>query len=133
MKDENTKAQLLKNTKTQMRKGVLEMCILSIISEKEIYTSDIIKRLDIQNSEHEIKEGTIYPLLTRLKKLGLLSYSWKESEVGPPRKYYEITEEGADILNELHASWNQLIQVVNKSIPSTKTKSKAKPKASAKK
>ena len=120
----------VENTKAQMRKGILEMCILSIISEKEIYTSDIIKRLEA--SELIVKEGTVYPLLTRLKNTGLLSYVWKESSTGPPRKYYEITAEGTLVLGELHTTWKALTAAVNKSIKSTSS-TKAKPKASAKK
>ena len=86
----------LEKTKTQMRRGVLELCILSIISEEEIYTPDIITKLKAY--ELIVKEGTIYPMLTRLKNAGLLHYHWKESTSGPPRKYYQITEMGSDFL-----------------------------------
>jgi len=86
----------LENTKAQMRKGVLELCILSIISEGEIYPSDIIKKL--KEAELIVVEGTLYPLLTRLKNAGLLHYNWRESTSGPPRKYYHITEEGSSFL-----------------------------------
>ena len=107
------KEQILNNTKAQMRKGVLELCILSIISEKEAYPSDILTRL--RNGHLEIKEGTIYPLLTRLKNAGLLHYNWKESTSGPPRKYYHLTEMGRDFLGDLFNSWNELVNAVNQS------------------
>jgi len=103
----------LENTKAQMRKGVLELCILSIIAEKEVYPSDIIKKL--KESELIIVEGTLYPLLTRLKNAGLLGYSWKESKSGPPRKYYTITEEGQAFLQDLLGSWNDLVNAVSNS------------------
>lgn len=103
----------LEKTKTQMRRGVLELCILSIISEEEIYTSDILTKLETY--ELIVKEGTIYPLLTRLKNAGLLQYHWKESTSGPPRKYYQITELGSDFLTGLLDTWNQLVHAVNNS------------------
>jgi PadR family transcriptional regulator PadR len=99
------------NTKAQMRKGVLEYCILAIIAEKEIYASDIIEKM--KEAQLIVVEGTLYPLLTRLKNSGLLAYSWVESNAGPPRKYYKLTEEGMAFLNELHSSWQELIQSVN--------------------
>lgn len=101
----------VENTKAQMRKGVLELCILSIISEKEAYPSDIISRL--KEAELIVVEGTLYPLLTRLKNAGLLTYNWKESKSGPPRKYYTTTEMGLVFLGELHKTWNQLVNAVN--------------------
>lgn len=94
-----------------MRKGVLELCILSIISDKEAYPSDIIKSL--KKSELIVVEGTLYPLLTRLKNAGILHYNWKESRSGPPRKYYHITEEGRNFLEELRGTWDQLVKAVN--------------------
>ncbi len=100
--------------KAQMRKGILEMCILSIIEKGEIYTSDILVKL--KKSELIVVEGTLYPLLTRLKNGGMLDYTWKESTSGPPRKYFSITEEGAGFLKELQASWKQLNKSVNKSM-----------------
>ena len=103
----------LENTKAQMRKGVLELCILSIIAEKEAYPSDIIKKL--KESELIIVEGTLYPLLTRLKNAGLLSYNWKESKSGPPRKYYQITDDGQVFLKDLLGSWNNLVNAVSNS------------------
>jgi len=103
----------LDNTKAQMRKGVLELCILSIISEGEIYPSEILGKLE--ESELIVKQGTIYPLLTRLKNSGLLNYSWKESTQGPPRKYYHITNDGREFLNGLMSTWNQMVHAVNQS------------------
>lgn len=104
----------VENTKAQMRKGILELCILSIIAEEEAYPSDIIKKL--KASELIIVEGTLYPLLTRLKNAGLLHYNWQESTSGPPRKYYHITDTGKEFLNGLLATWDQLVTAVNKSI-----------------
>lgn len=94
-----------------MRKGVLEMCILALLSEEEMYTSDIIERL--RNSELVVVEGTLYPLLTRLKNAGLLQYYWQESSSGPPRKYFKITDEGRAFLIELQDSWNKINQAVS--------------------
>jgi PadR family transcriptional regulator PadR len=95
-----------------MRKGVLEFCILSIISEGEVYPSDIIGKL--KDSRLMVVEGTLYPLLTRLKNAGLLSYTWVESSSGPPRKYYKLTPIGVEFLKELSATWNELVEAVNK-------------------
>ena len=103
----------IENTKAQMRKGILELCVLSIISEKEAYPSDIIKKL--KASELIVVEGTLYPLLTRLKNAGILSYTWKESKSGPPRKYYHLTQDGQDFLDGLLATWDQLNHAVNQS------------------
>lgn len=99
------------NVKAQMRKGVLEFCILSILSNGDAYASDILKKL--KESQLIVVEGTIYPLLSRQKNLGLLSYRWEESTQGPPRKYYALTEKGYEILNELEASWKELVDSVN--------------------
>lgn len=96
----------IENTKAQMRKGVLELITLSIISKKEAYPSDIIKEL--KAAELIVVEGTMYPLLNRLKNAGLLDYSWKESTSGPPRKYFQMTEEGKLFLEELTKTWNKL-------------------------
>ncbi|MBU3927545.1 MAG: PadR family transcriptional regulator [Bacteroidetes bacterium] len=96
---------------TQMRKGVLEMCILSVISGNEVYTSDILKTL--KDADLVVVEGTIYPLLSRLKNEGVLSYRWEESMSGPPRKYYRLTEEGENLLNTLHNTWLALTSSVN--------------------
>jgi len=100
----------IENTKAQMRKGVLELITLSIISKKEAYPSDIIKEL--KASELIVVEGTMYPLLNRLKNAGLLTYNWKESSSGPPRKYFQITEEGAAFLGELKKTWNKLEKAI---------------------
>jgi PadR family transcriptional regulator PadR len=100
----------LENTKAQMRKGVLEFCILSLLSNHEAYTSEIIGTL--KESELLVVEGTVYPLLTRLKNDGLLNYRWEESTGGPPRKYYKITPLGEEFLNELKKTWNQLVSAV---------------------
>lgn len=100
----------IENAKAQMRKGVLEMCILSIISEQEAYPSDIIKRL--KAAELIVVEGTLYPLLSRLMKAGLLQYTWRESDAGPPRKYYALTDTGAAFLAELRTNWERLVNAV---------------------
>ena len=94
-----------------MKKGVLELCIMSIIAEEEVYPSDIIDRL--KEAELIIVEGTLYPLLSRLKNAGLLSYNWRESSSGPPRKYFSLTSEGKEFLNELNHNWQQLVSAVN--------------------
>lgn len=101
----------IENTKAQMRKGVLEFCILSILKDGEAYTSDILETL--KDAKMLVVEGTIYPLLTRLKNAGLLSYRWEESTGGPPRKYYSLTEKGTLFLTELNNTWSELQQAVN--------------------
>ncbi len=101
----------IENTQAQMRKGILEYCILLIIAQQDAYVPDIISKL--KASKMIVVEGTIYPLLTRLKNTGLLSYRWEESQQGPPRKYYSITEQGRDFLKELENSWNELTSAVN--------------------
>ncbi len=100
------------NVKAQMRKGVLEYCILSVLSDGDAYASDIINRL--KEAQMIVVEGTLYPLLTRQKNAGLLGYRWEESTQGPPRKYYAITEEGARFLDDLDTSWQELVESVNK-------------------
>lgn len=105
---------IAENTQTQMRKGILEYCILSIIAKGEIYASDIISEL--KKAELLVVEGTLYPLLTRLKNNGLLSYSWQESNSGPPRKYYKVTEEGLEVLLKLDVTWKELLYAVEISI-----------------
>ncbi|HLV93445.1 MAG TPA: PadR family transcriptional regulator [Aequorivita sp.] len=102
----------IENTKAQMRKGILEFCILSILKDGEAYTSDILEAL--KEAKMIVVEGTIYPLLTRLKNAGLLSYRWEESTSGPPRKYYELTKKGKEFLVELNQTWSELQQAVNK-------------------
>lgn len=100
----------LENIQSQMRKGVLEYCILIIIDRKEVYPSDIIKGL--KEVDIEIVEGTLYPLLTRLRKSGFLDYKWVESESGPPRKYYTLTASGKEFLNQLSSTWSLLANAV---------------------
>ncbi|MDO4225664.1 MAG: PadR family transcriptional regulator [Bergeyella zoohelcum] len=100
------------NTKAQMRKGILEFCILSLISQKEMYVSDLITAL--RNAKLDVVEGTLYPLLTRLKNGDFLSYRWEESTSGPPRKYYKTTEKGNVFLQELQNTWQELNESVNK-------------------
>ena len=102
----------IENTKAQMRKGVLEYCILSILRGGEAYTSDILETL--KDAKMLVVEGTIYPLLTRLKNAGLLAYRWEESTSGPPRKYYALTENGKLFLTGLNATWSELQQAVKK-------------------
>ncbi len=97
---------IVENTQTQMRKGILEYCILSIISRGEIYASDIISELKAANLL--VVEGTLYPLLTRLKNNGLLTYNWQESTSGPPRKYYTLAPAGAEVLKRLDTTWAEL-------------------------
>jgi len=101
----------LENTKAQMRKGILEYCILSVLSKNSCYASDIIKEL--KEAKVIVVEGTLYPLLTRQKNAGLLSYRWEESQQGPPRKYYELTSEGKEYLDDLDGSWEELVESVN--------------------
>lgn len=100
----------IENTKAQMRKGVLEYCILSLLANKDAYASEILKSL--KEAKMLVVEGTIYPLLTRLKNGGLLSYRWEESLSGPPRKYYTLTENGHLFLKELKSTWEQLNNAV---------------------
>ena len=101
----------VENTKAQMRKGILEYCILTVLSKKEAYPSEIIKQL--KEAKLIVVEGTLYPLLTRLKNAGLLQYNWVESVSGPPRKYYTLTESGAEFNLELKNTWNELYTAVN--------------------
>ena len=101
----------IENTKAQMRKGVLEFCILSVLKEKDAYTSEILDTL--KDAKLLVVEGTIYPLLTRLKNDGLLNYRWEESTSGPPRKYYGLTETGQTFLTELSDTWNELSEAVS--------------------
>ncbi len=103
-------AMNIDNTASQMRKGVLEFCILSIIKEGEAYPSDIIEKMKAANLN--ILEGTLYPLLTRLKNAELLSYRWEESTGGPPRKYFTLTEKGAAFYKELETTWYELANAV---------------------
>ena len=113
----------IENTKAQMRKGVLEFCILSILSKGDAYTSEILSQL--KDAKLLVVEGTVYPLLTRLKNAGLLSYRWEESTSGPPRKYYGLTETGKIFLTGLNTTWTELVsavQIVTKNNESKSTK-----------
>lgn len=101
----------IENTKAQMRKGILEFCILSVLKEKDCYTSEILEVL--KEAKLLVVEGTVYPLLTRLKNDELLSYRWEESTSGPPRKYYRLTEMGSEFLQELSITWKELSEAVN--------------------
>ncbi len=107
------------NAKSQMRKGMLEYCILLLLSRQASYAIDIITKL--KEAELIVVEGTLYPLLTRLKKDGLLAYEWQESTQGPPRKYYTLTADGQAFLNELDNAWNELAYTVGVLKSKTKT------------
>lgn len=99
------------NAKSQMRKGMLEYCVLLLLNNKRAYASDIIQQL--KNVELLVVEGTLYPLLSRLKKEGLLKYEWEESRQGPPRKYYALTDSGEQVLKELDKAWSELEGTIN--------------------
>jgi PadR family transcriptional regulator PadR len=107
---------MLTNIKSQMRKGLLEYCILTIISRGEAYASDILDTL--REANLLVVEGTVYPLLTRMKNEGMLTYRWQESTGGPPRKYYALTSEGEELIRQLDAEWkainDSINQVINK-------------------
>lgn len=102
----------IENTQSQMRKGVLEFCILSIIKRGEAYPSDIIE--EMKSANLQILEGTLYPLLTRLKNADLLAYRWVESSGGPPRKYFTLTEKGAAFYAELESTWKEMSGAVER-------------------
>jgi PadR family transcriptional regulator PadR len=102
------------NAQAQMRKGVLELCVLSVLKNGDAYPSQIIEAL--RETKLVVVEGTLYPLLTRLKNTGLLAYRWEESTSGPPRKYYRLTPEGIKYLQELQTAWHDLVLTVNKTI-----------------
>ena len=100
----------VENMKSQMRKGILEYCILLILNRRRAYANDIIQLL--QEARLIVVEGTLYPLLTRLKNMDLLNYQWIESNQGPPRKYYELTAEGKKFLLELEQAWNEVEETI---------------------
>jgi len=102
----------IERNNAQMRKGALELCILSIVSREDAYASDIIEKL--KSARLIVVEGTLYPLLTRLKNDGLLSYRWEESTQGPPRKYYRITESGQKVLDGMAQDWTELVGSVER-------------------
>lgn len=97
----------LENTQVQMRKGILEFCILHVIARGEVYASDML--VELTSAKIMVVEGTLYPLLTRLRKAGLVDYKWVESNSGPPRKYYTITQAGQDFVNSLTKTWEELV------------------------
>ena len=101
----------IQNTQSQMRKGVLEFCILSVIRQGEVYPSDIVEKMKSANLQ--ILEGTLYPLLTRLKNAGLLTYRWVESNSGPPRKYFLMTDKRIEFYGELERTWKELADAVH--------------------
>lgn len=101
----------IENAKQQMRKGVLEYCILSLLNRAELYPSEILDKL--KSAKLIVVEGTLYPLLTRLKNDGLLNYRWEESTSGPPRKYFKLTPLGAEFLKTLETNWNEMVESVN--------------------
>lgn len=107
----------IENTKAQMRKGVLELCILTLLGHEQAYASDLIEAL--KKSEIIVVEGTLYPLLTRLKNEGLLTYRWEESTGGPPRKYYALSPKGDAARAELEQSWRALVAGVNATLENT--------------
>ena len=109
---------IIENTQTQMRKGILEYCILSVIAKGEIYASDIIAEL--KKARLLVVEGTLYPLLTRLKNNGLLAYNWVESTSGPPRKYYILSDDGRKVLEQLDTTWQELAFAVETAIGNRK-------------
>jgi len=99
------------NVKSQMRKGILEYCILLILNRRKVYANDII--LLLQEAHLIVVEGTLYPLMTRLKNMDLLTYQWIESNQGPPRKYYELTSKGEEFLGELEQGWNEIANSIS--------------------
>ena len=101
----------IENTQSQMRRGILEFCILSVIRRGEAYPSDIVE--EMRESQLQVLEGTLYPLLTRLKNAGMLTYRWVESNSGPPRKYFSLTEQGIGFYKQLEDTWNELAHAVN--------------------
>jgi PadR family transcriptional regulator PadR len=113
----------IENTQVQMRKGILEYCILHIISRGEVYASDMLEELT--SARIMVVEGTLYPLLTRLRKAGLVDYKWVESSSGPPRKYYTITEEGQKFLDTLNTTWDELVNSTQKILDYPKSKKKS--------
>lgn len=109
----------LENAKAQMRKGVLEMCVLAVIAGRETYPPEIIEKLEGTNLL--VKEGTLYPLLIRLKNDGLVDYIWREGVKGPPRKYFTITEDGKKFLEELAKGWQELVDAVSQAVSLSST------------
>ncbi len=114
----------VENTQVQMRKGILEFCILHVISRGEVYASDMLEELT--SAKIMIVEGTLYPLLTRLRKAGLVDYKWVESNSGPPRKYYTLTPEGQGFLSTLSTTWEELVSSTTSIIQAKKAASPKK-------
>ncbi len=112
----------IENTQVQMRKGILEYCILLIISRGEVYASDML--VELTSAKIMVVEGTLYPLLTRLRKAGLVDYKWVESSSGPPRKYYTITDDGIQFLQTLTDTWDQLVSSTSKIVSVNKKSTK---------
>ena len=110
----------VENTQVQMRKGILEFCILHIISRGEVYASDMLNELT--SARIMVVEGTLYPLLTRLRKAELVEYKWVESTSGPPRKYYKITGDGKEFLGQLDGTWDELLNSTKRIVSEKKTK-----------
>lgn len=108
----------IENTQVQMRKGILEFCIMHIISRGEVYASDMLGELT--SARIMVVEGTLYPLLTRLRKAGLVDYKWVESSSGPPRKYYTLTDNGSEFLGGLNQTWDELVSSTKKIIANKK-------------
>lgn len=108
----------IENTQVQMRKGILEFCIMHIIARGEVYASDMLEELT--SAKIMVVEGTLYPLLTRLRKAGLVDYKWVESNSGPPRKYYTLTKEGASFVGELDQTWDELVSSTKRIIATRK-------------
>ena len=113
----------VENTQVQMRKGILEFCILRVISRGEVYASDMLEELT--SAKIIVVEGTLYPLLTRLRKSGLVDYKWVESNSGPPRKYYTLTPDGQDFLGTLTTTWEELVRSTESIIEAKKPKKRA--------
>ena len=110
----------IENTQIQMRKGILELCVLHIIARGEVYASDMLEELT--QAKLIVVEGTIYPLLTRLRKAGLVEYRWVESSGGPPRKYYVLTDEGRSFLDNLANNWTDMVASTNRILEKTQNK-----------
>ena len=111
----------IENSKAQLRKGILEFCVLALLRKSEAYPSDLLQSL--KAAELIVVEGTLYPLLNRLKNAGLLTYRWEESKSGPPRKYYSLTEQGQTFYKELASSWDALQRSIEKLLDDPKKSS----------
>jgi len=101
----------IENIKSQMRRGVLEYCILSVLDKNDAYASELINKL--KDARIIVVEGTLYPLLTRQKNQGLLAYRWEESTQGPPRKYYTLTDKGREVLEEMDKAWKEIVETLD--------------------